>query len=76
MAPTQREVDREVSIEQRLTRIETKLDDFISLHQGGCGTVRSLKLSGGLCLIGLTSWMGWLHYKIDHMSEMVLSLVK
>ncbi len=76
MAPTQHEVDREVSIEQRLTRIETKLDDFIELHQGGCGTVRSLKLSGGLCLIGLTSWMGWLHYKIDHMSEMVLSLVK
>jgi len=76
MVPTQREVNREVNIEQRLTRIETKLDDFIGLHQGGCGTVKSLKLAGGLCLIGLTSWMGWLHYKIDNMSEMVLSLVK
>jgi len=29
MVPTQREVNREVNIEQRLTRIETKLDDFI-----------------------------------------------
>ena len=72
MAPT----NRDMEIEARLTRIETKLDDFLGLHNGGCATVRSLKVAGGLCMFGLTSWMGWLHYKIDGISEMVLSLTK
>ena len=35
MAPTQHELDREVSIEQRLTRIETKLDDFKNVRKSG-----------------------------------------
>ena len=36
MAPT----NRDVETAERLASIETKLDDFITLHNGGCAEVR------------------------------------
>jgi hypothetical protein len=36
MAPT----NRDIETADRLARIETKLDDFINLHNGGCAEVQ------------------------------------
>ena len=63
------------SLEIKVARIEQKIDDFLAINKNGCPTVRSVKAAGILALTGAISWMGFLHIKIDKMSDILSQLV-
>ena len=74
MAPT----NRDLETAERLSRIETKLDDFIGLHNGGCAEVRVNRnwlrgLSSIIVIVTAGAGVAFLHLsdKIDKIHDLL-----